>query len=124
MRIFAVLSLCHAQHYSAVDLDEQPVRGYPRLELNEGTVIGVEYDNFDVYRAVPYGSARRFEMAEPVTPFEFVNSTASGPTCFQTSNFFSNKDVMDRPEMSIGEFASKGLVLKISNINTEFYIQY
>ena len=86
------------KHYSSVDLKYENSLGSISLEINEGIIHGLRFPGFDAYRGVPYGSAERFEMAQPTGYLNDINATDFGPTCMQVP-WFSTQKLLD-PEMT------------------------
>ena len=95
MRLFSIfVSFCNAQYYSPYKIDNNDATGVVNVTLKEGTIFGLSFGDFDVYRGVPYGQAARFEMATPIVDLKNFNATNWGPTCFQSPGWFSAEPLM------------------------------
>ena len=122
MRLFSLfVSLCNAQYYSPYKIDNNDATGIVNVTLKEGTIFGLSFGDFDVYRGVPYGQAGRFEMATPIKDLKNFNATNWGPTCFQSPGWFSTEPIMGNGLVIIKNSVTKvySLLEILSSLRTQ-----
>ena len=92
---FLLLSVCSAQYLSPVEIRQEDALDVVSLQLDRGTVTGLRFQDFDLYRGIPYAEIpERFEIAKPVEKLENFNGTWWGPICYQDEFFITDPDVM------------------------------
>ena len=92
---FLLLSVCSAQYLSPVEIRQENALDVVSLQLDRGSVTGLRFQDFDLYRGIPYAEKpERFEVANSVEKLENFNATWWGPICYQDEFFITDTDVM------------------------------
>ena len=86
--LLLLANVISCQFYSPFVINNTDALSEVQLNLNQGSITGLRFDGFDVYRGVPYAKPPgRFEHAQMIESFSNFDARNFGPSCFQAPGY-------------------------------------